>query len=100
MSLLFKPKNQKNELPPDVISYATKKFNNKDSKIVVEFLQQKYNEIINVGKDQYVRSILYLIDDNIDNIKKYNIVEDPRDFVSAANDKAKNKFNFFINPLD
>lgn len=85
--------------PKDVVEYIDKNFNESHSKLVKVFLERKYTETLNVGKDQYVRSILFLLDKNIDNLKKYEVIADPRDIVSLAHHKSKEKFNYFMVPI-
>ncbi|OEK05418.1 hypothetical protein [Roseivirga misakiensis] len=53
----------------------------------------------NVGSQQLCRAILYLLDGDVSKLKKFELISDPRDVITEAENKAGNPGHYFEKPF-
>lgn len=93
-------KNKKSELPRDVVRKINIYFpKEKENQMVKEKLEIIYKKDWNVGSDQLVRSILFLIRNESLLINQYEFISDPRDIIMKAENESKGIYNYFIDKL-
>jgi len=90
-------KKEKEILPEDVRKRINIDFPiQSQRKLVKERLEILFGENWNVGSEQLVRSILYLIKGNISLLENFNQISDPRDIIVEAQKDSKGSYNYFI----
>ena len=88
------------KLPDDVVKTVEQNFpNDMDPQAVLNFLMRKYHSPINVGKDQFVRALLILLRGDVNRLKEYEIIADPRDIINQADKLSSLEYNSFVKPL-
>ncbi|MFY0592830.1 hypothetical protein [Roseivirga sp.] len=71
----------------------------RDKVIVIDFLKIIAETKWNVGTQQLSRAIVYLIDGDVNNLKKFDPISDPRDIIMEAEIKAGNPGHYFTKPF-
>lgn len=86
------------KIPQDILDKVKEDyFDLEHQKVVSNFVIELYNTNWNVGHDQLCRSILFLLEGEIENLSRFSSIEDPRDVIMEAEKKAGNPGHYFIN---
>ena len=89
------------KLPEDIILKIDELFPaDEDNSNAKKLIGQIYTSTLNVGQDQLTRSILYISNGNISEIKRIidsNFYGDPRDVIMDAEHRAGNPGHYFLN---
>lgn len=76
-------------------------FKSQEIEIVKALLKRKIEIGLNVGNDQFARSVIFLADKNLEKLKKIlTEFDDPRDVVSEAELKSGALEHWFAIPFD
>ncbi len=88
------------EIPTDIKKMILHYFQERNLEEVEEIVKNLMQQTLNVGAGQFIRSLLFLSEGNLDNLKSYLPVSDPRDIIVMAEKKAGNPGHYFIHPFE
>ncbi len=87
-------------LPKDVVDRVKLDFiETSQQEKVISFLHEIHSSPLNVGPDQFVRSILHLLKGDVNNLKNFQTISDPRDIIQIAEDDLGNPGHYFLKPF-
>ncbi len=86
--------------PIDIENRINSYFNPDERAIVKALLEKIIKGGLNVGNDQFARSVIFLANKNLEKLKEVLETDDPRDVVSEAEMKSGALEHWFAIPFD
>lgn len=88
-------------LSNDIVLKITSDFSLDEQELVIGLLMEQEQIGLNVPFHQFVRSIIFLANGSLQDLKnKYLLIDDPRDVISEAEVKAGRPGHWFAMPFD